>query len=242
MQLVELAISSAVFEGRKEDSFGFQGDDALDVGCHARTAIHNRILSRSIPGKSSPLLYIRNIDIIEVADATDGLLAAQFVHQLTMGSDENGTPLHRRAHGISSASRPHAAPFGKHRHRLIPLLSLRNKNITMQHRSRLPGVGNESLSILIINTFCSIGSFFPIAMLHDGEQLGILHLQGIASIRISSSRLFSLACRHQQGHRCPTQKNILFLHNLTKYVCKDTKKSSFSVCFLEYSLYFCPQI
>ena len=242
MQLVKLAISTAVLERRKKDSFGFQGDDALNVGCHARTTIHNRILSRSIPGKSSPLLYIRNIDIIEVADTTDGLRATQFVHQLTMGSDENGTPLHRRAHGISSASRPRAAPFGKHRHRLIPLLSLRNQDVAMQHRSRLPRVGNDSLSILIINTFCSIGSFFPIAMLHDGEQLGVLHLQGIASIRISSSRLSSLACRHQQGHRCPTQKNIQFLHNLTKYVCKDTKKSPFSVCFLEYSLYFCPQI
>ncbi len=138
---------------------------------------------------------------------------------------------------------PEAAPCrASHRHRLIPLLSLRNQDVAMQHRSRLPGVGDNSLSILIINAFCSIGSFFPIAMLHDGKQLGVLHLQGIASLRISSSRLSSLACRHQQGHRCPTQKNIQFLHNLTKYVCKDTKKSPFSVCFLEYSLYFCPQI
>jgi iron complex transport system permease protein len=89
----------------------------------------------------------------------------------------------------------------------------------------------------VVTAFCG-----PIAMFHDGEQLGVLHLQGIAGLHISSSRLSSLACRHQQGHRCPTQKNILFLHNLTKYVCKDTKKSPFSVCFLEYSLYFCPQI
>lgn len=141
-----------------------------------------------------------------------------------------------------SASRPRAVPSGKHRHRLIPLLSLRNQDVAMQHRSRLPGVSDDSLSILIINTFCSIESLFPITMLHDGEQLGVLHLQGIASLRISSSRLSSLACRHQQSRRCPTQKNIQFLHNLTKYVCKDTKKSPFSVCFLEYSLYFCPQI
>ena len=243
MQFVEFAISSAVFERRKEDSFGVQGDDALDIGCHARTAIHNRILSRSIlsrsfsgssiPRKSSPLLYIRNIDVIEVADTTDGLLAAHFVHQLAMGSDENSTSLHRRAHGIGSASRPRAAPSGKHRHRLIPLLSLRNQDVAMQHRSRLPGVGDDSLSILIINAFCSIGTLFPITMLHDGKQLGVLHLQSIASLRISSSRLSSLACRHQQGRRCPTQKNIQFFHNLTKYVCKDTKKSPFSVCFLE---------
>ena len=257
MQLVELAISSAVFERRKEDGFGFQGDDALDIGCHARTAIHDGISgssiscrniscrsfsSRSISCRSSPLLYIRNIDVIEVADTTDGLLAAQFVHQLAMGSDENSTSLHRCAHGIGSASRPRAAPSGKHRHRLIPLLSLRNQDVAMQHRSRLPGVGDDSLSILIINAFCCIGSLFPITMFHDGEQLGVLHLQGIASLRISSSRLSSLACRHQQGRRSPTQKNIQFLHNLTKYVCKDTKKSPFSVCFLEYSLYFCPQI
>ena len=95
MQLVELAISSAVFERRKEDGFGFQGDDALDIGCHARTAIHDgisgrSILCRSFSGnsfsgssiscRSSPLLYIRNIDVIEVADTTDGLLAAHFVH------------------------------------------------------------------------------------------------------------------------------------------------------------------
>ena len=159
-----------------------------------------------------------------------------------MGSDENGTSLHRCAHGIGSASRPRAAPSGKHRHRLIPLLSLRNQDVAMQHRSRLPGVGDDSLSILIINVFCCIGTLFPITMFHDGKQLGVLHLQGIASLRISSSRLSSLACRHQQGRRCPTQKNIQFLHNLTKYVCKDTKKSPFSVCFLEYSLYFCPQI
>lgn len=103
----------------------------------------------------------------------------------------------------------------------------------MQHRSRLPGVGDNSLSILIINTFCSIGTLFPITMFHDGKQLGVLHLQGIASLRISSSRLSSLACRHQQSRRCPTQKNIQFLHNLTKYVCKGTKKSPFSVCFLD---------
>ena len=217
MQFVELAISSAVFERRKEDGFGFQGDDALDIRRHARTAIHDGISGRSIscrsfsgssissrsfsgssiPRKSSPLLYIRNIDVIEIADTTDGLLAAHFVHQLAMGSDENGTPLHRCAHGIGSASRPRAAPSGKHRHRLIPLLSLRNQDVAMQHRSRLPGVGDDSLSILIINAFCFIGTLFPITMLHDGEQLGVLHLQGIASLRISSSRLSSLACRHQ---------------------------------------------
>ena len=247
MQLVELAISTAVLEGRNEDGFGFQGDNALDIGSHARTAIHDGILGRSISGRSlpcrsSPLPDIRNIDVIEVADATDSLLATQFVHQLAMGSDENGTPLHRRAHGISSASRPHAAPFSKHRHRLIALLSFRNQDVAMQQRPRLPRVGNNSLSILIISTFAVTGSIFTITMFHDGEQLGVLHLQGIAGIRISSSRLSSLACRHQQGHRCPTQKNIQFLHNLTKYVCKDTKKSPFSVYFLEYSLYFCPQI
>ena len=247
MQLVELAISTAVLEGRNEDSFGFQGDNALDVGSHTRTAIHDGILGRSIscrslPCRSSPLPDIRNIDVIEVADATDSLLAAQFVHQLAMRSDENCTPLHRCPHGIGSASRSHAAPFSKHRHRLIALLSFRNQDVAMQQRPRLPRVGNDSLSILIINAFCSIGTLFPIAMLHDGEQLGVLHLQGIASLSIGSSRLSSLACRHQQGHRCPTQKNIQFLHNHSKYVCKDTKKSPFSVYFLEYSLYFCPQI
>ena len=257
MQLVELAISTAVLEGRNEDGFGFQGDNALDVGSHAGTAIHDGILGRSISGRSiscrsisgrslpcrsSPLPDIRNIDVIEVADATDSLLASQFVHQLTMRSDKNGTPLHRCPHGIGSASRPHAAPFSKHRHRLIALLSLRNKNIAMQQRSRLPRVGNDSLSILIISTFAVTGSIFTITMFHDGEQLGVLHLQGISSLSIGSSRLSSLACRHQQGHRCPTQKNIQFLHNHSKYVCKDTKKSPFSVYFLEYSLYFCPQI
>ena len=256
MQLVELAISSAVLEGRNEDGFGFQGDDALDVGSHAGTAIHDGILGRSISGRSllrrsfsssipcrsSPLPDIRNIDVIEVADATDSLLASQFVHQLAMGSDENSTPLHRRPHGIGSTSHARSALQGESGNRLIPLLSFRNQDVAMQQRSRLPRVGNDSLSILIINAFCSIGSLFPIAMLHDGEQLGVLHLQGISSLSISSSRLSSLACRHQQGHRCPTQKNIQFLHNLTKYVCKDTKKSPFSVCFLEYSLYFCPQI
>ena len=50
MQFVELAISSAVFERRKEDGFGFQGDDTLDIGRHARTAIHNSILCRNISG------------------------------------------------------------------------------------------------------------------------------------------------------------------------------------------------
>nr|WP_295404372.1 hypothetical protein [uncultured Prevotella sp.] len=38
---------------------------------------------------------------------------------------------------------------GKHRHRLIALLSFRNQDVAMQQRSRLPRVGNESLSILI---------------------------------------------------------------------------------------------
>ena len=195
MQLVELAISTAVLEGRNEDSFGFQGDDALDVGSHARTAIHDGILGRSISGRSisgrsisgrsisrrsisrrsipcrsSPLPDIRNIDVIEVADATDSLLASQFVHQLAMGSDENGTPLHRCPHGIGSASHARSALQGESGNRLVPLLSLRNQDVAMQQRPRLPGVRNVHLSILILSVFrilirrCS--PLLPI--LHDG--------------------------------------------------------------------------
>ena len=180
MQLVELAISTAVLEGRNEDGFGFQGDDALDVGSHARTAIHDGILGRSIsrrsisgrslPCRSSPLPDIRNIDVIEVADATDSLLASQFVHQLAMGSDENGTPLHRCPHGIGSASHARSALQGESGNRLVPLLSLRNQDVAMQQRPRLPGVRNVHLSILILSVFrilirrCS--PLLPI--LHDG--------------------------------------------------------------------------
>ena len=173
MQLVELAISTAVLEGRNEDGFGFQGDDALDVRSHAGTAIHDGILGRSISGRSifgrsisgrsisgrslpcrsSPLPDIRNIDVIEVADATDSLLASQFVHQLAMGSDENGTPLHRCPHGIGSASHARSALQGESGNRLVPLLSLRNQDVAMQQRPRLPGVRNVHLSILILSVF-----------------------------------------------------------------------------------------
>ena len=175
MQLVELAISSAVLEGRNEDGFGFQGDNALDIGSHARTAIHDGILGRSISGRSisgrsSPLPDIRNIDVIEVADATDSLLASQFVHQLAMGSDENGTPLHRCPHGIGSASHARSALQGESGNRLITLLSLWDKDIAVQQRPRLPGVRNVHLSILILSAFrILIQRYSPLLpMIHDG--------------------------------------------------------------------------
>ena len=165
MQLVELAISTAVLEGRNEDSFGFQGDNALDVWSHAGTAIHD-----GIPGRSSPLPDIRNIDVIEVADATDSLLASQFVHQLAMGSDENGTPLHRCPHGIGSASHARSALQGESGNRLITLLSLWDKDIAVQQRPRLPGVRNVHLSILILSAFrILIQRYSPLLpMIHDG--------------------------------------------------------------------------
>ena len=185
MQLVELAISSAVLEGRNEDGFGFQSDDALDIGSHAGTAIHDGIQGRSISGRSllrrsfssssiscrsSPLPDIRNIDVIEVADATDSLLASQFVHQLAMGSDENSTPLHRCPHGIGSASHARSALQGESGNRLIPLLSLWDKDIAVQQRPHLPWVRNVHLSILILSTFrILIQRCSPLLpMLHDG--------------------------------------------------------------------------
>ena len=54
MQLVELAISTAVLEGRNEDGFGFQGDDSLDIGSHARTAIHDGILAEAFSAEAFP--------------------------------------------------------------------------------------------------------------------------------------------------------------------------------------------
>lgn len=126
---------------------------------------------------------------------------------------------------------PRAVPSGKHRHRLIPLLSLRNQDVAMQHRSRLPGVSDDSLSILIINAFCCIGSLFPITMFHDGKQLGVLHLQGIASLRISSSRLSSLACAISRAAVAPHKRIYSFVIILQNMCAKIRRNLHFPFVF-----------
>ena len=135
MKLIQLTISSTVLERRNQESLRLQRDDTFNIRLHTGTTIHHSLLN------------IWNIDVIHITYTTDGILAAQFIHQLTMRSRKDHATRYRCADCICSASGSRSTSQGKSCYCFISLLPFRHQNVAMQKSSLFPGIGKNHLSI-----------------------------------------------------------------------------------------------
>ena len=135
MKLIQLTISSTVLERRNQESLRLQRDDTFNIRLHVGTTIHH-----SLPD-------IWNIDIIHITYASDGILATQFIHQLTMRSREDHAAHYRCADCICSASGSRSTSQSKSCYGFISLLPFWHQNVAMQKSSLFPRIGKNHLSI-----------------------------------------------------------------------------------------------
>ena len=172
MKFIQFTIPSTVLERRNQKSLRLQRNDSFNIRLHTGSTIHHSFFN------------IRNIDVIHITYATDGILATQFIHQLTMRSCEDHAARYRCTDRISSASGSRSTSQGKSCYGFIPLLPFRHQNVAMQKSSLFPRIGKNHLSI-----------FFSV--LHHGEMLSILQRNSIPCIHIISS----LCLTHLTGYK-----------------------------------------
>ena len=192
MKLIQFTIPSTVLERRNQESLRLQRDDTFNIRLHAGTTIHH-----SLP-------YIRNIDIIHITYATDGILATQFIHQLTMRSRKDHAARYRCTYRICSASGCRSTSQSKPCYCYISLLPFWHQNVAMQKSSLFPGIGKNHLSI-----------FFSV--LHHREMLRIFHRDSIPCIHIISS----LRLTHLAGYKKisnPQEQSCLKNPMIDKYL------------------------